>query len=195
MNANNRFSEAEFIQTLKTGDINAFSELFNLYGKRLFLFAKGYLKSEEDAKEIVQEVFMKIWNNREELSTEKSFDSFLFTIAKNGILNTIRKTKSEQAYLAYAKIHLEKNTLLDEELNFIELEAAYHKIIENLSPRRKEIYLLSREQHLSNIEIANKMNISIKTVENQMTSALSEIRKNLRNLGFSWIIFFELFIK
>jgi RNA polymerase sigma-70 factor (ECF subfamily) len=193
LNRNDHHLEAEFIETLRVGDVKAFSELFDRYGKRLYFFAKGYLKSDDDAEEIVQEVFMKIWNNRKELSTERSFESYLFTIAKNGILNTIRKARSEQAYLSYAKVHPEKNILLDEELNFIELEAAYKKIVENLSPRRKEIYLLSREQHLSNNEIAEKMNISVKTVENQMTSALSEIRKNLRNLGFSGIIFFELF--
>ncbi len=193
MNKNYNYSEAEWIHALRDGDVKAYSELFDRYGKRLYFFSKGYLKSEEDAEEIVQEVFIKIWNNRKELSVEKSFESYLFTIAKNGILNTIRKSKSEQAYLNYAKIHPEKNVLLDEELNFIELDAAYKKIVENLSPRRKEIYLLSREQHLSNNEIAEKMNISVKTVENQMTSALSEIRKNLRSLGFSGIIFFELF--
>jgi RNA polymerase sigma-70 factor (ECF subfamily) len=193
MNINNTYLEAEFVLSLRAGNVKSFSELFDRYGKRLYFFAKGYLKSGEDAEEIVQEVFMKIWDNREELSSEKSFESYLFTIAKNGILNTIRKSRSEQAYLSYAKIHPEKNILLDEELNFIELEAAYHQIIENLSPRRKEIYLLSREQHLSNAEIAEKMNISVKTVENQMTSALSEIRKRLRNLGFSVIFIFELF--
>lgn len=187
------YSEAKFILTLRAGDVKAFSELFDRYGKRLYFFAKGYLKSEEDAEEIVQEVFMKIWNNREELTAERSFEAYLFTIAKNGILNTIRKSKSEQAYLSYAKIHVGKNILLDDELNFIELEAAYQKIVLNLSPRRKEIYLLSREQHLSNADIAEKMNISVKTVENQMTSAIAEIRNNMRNLGFSGIFFFELF--
>jgi len=194
LNTNNHHSEAEFIQALRAGDIKSFSELFDRYGKRLYFFAKGYLKSDEDAEEIVQEVFMKIWSNREVLSTEKSFESYLFTIAKNGILNIIRKSKSEQAYLTYAKIHPEKNTLLDDELNFTELKAAYQKTIENLSPRRKEIYLLSREQHLSNIEIAEKMNISVKTVENQMTSAIAEIKKNLQSLGFSAIIYIALFL-
>lgn len=193
MNKIDHLSEVKFIQTLRAGDVKAFSELFDRYGKRLYFFAKGYLKSEEDAEEIVQEVFMKIWNNREELTAERSFEAYLFTIAKNGILNTIRKSKSEQAYLSYAKIHPEKNILLDDELDFSELEAAYQKIVMNLSPRRKEIYLLSREQHLSNADIAEKMNISVKTVENQMTSAIAEIRHNMRNLGFSGIFFFELF--
>lgn len=173
--------------------MKAFSELFDRYGKRLYHFSMGYFKSSVNAEEIVQEVFLKIWNNKEELSTQKSFESYLFTIAKNGILNTIRKTKSEQAYVNYAKLHPGKNILLDEELDFKELEKAYRQSIEKLSPRRKEIYLLSRDQSLSNAEIAEKMSISIKTVENQMTYAISEIRKNLRSLGFSGIIFFELF--
>ncbi len=189
----NYTSEAEWVMALKDGNLLAFNELFDRYGKRLYRFSLGYLKSAEDAEEIVQEVFLKIWNNREELSAQKSFNSYLFTIAKNGILNTIRKSKSEQAYLNYAKLHPEKNILLDDELNFNELEKAYKSAIEQLSPRRKEIFLLSREQCLTNAEIAERMNISVKTVENQMTAVLSELRKNLRSLGFSGVIFFELF--
>jgi RNA polymerase sigma-70 factor (ECF subfamily) len=187
-------SEADWINALKDGDINAFNELFDKYGKRLYHFSVKYLKSVENAEEIVQEVFMKIWDHREALAGQKSLESYLFTIAKNGILNTIRKSKSEQTYLNYAKINAGKNMLLDEELDFNELDKAYHEAIEQLSPRRKEIFLLSREQSLSNFEIAERMDISVKTVENQMTSAISEIRKNLRSLGFSGIIFFELFL-
>ena len=87
-------------------------------------------------------------------------------------------------YLNYIKLHPEKNVLLDDELNFNELESAYKEVVNKLSPGRREIFLLSRDQSLSNAEIAVKLNISIKTVENQMTSALSEIRRNLRSLGF-----------
>lgn len=189
----NFISDVEWILALKEGNLQAFNELFDRYGKRLYHFSIGYLKSVEDAEEIVQEVFLKIWDNRIELSAQKSLESYLFTIARNGILNTIRKSKSEQVYLNYVKINSVKNVLLDEELNFNELEKAYNNVIELLSPRRKEIYSLSKEHSFSNTEIAMKMNISVKTVENQMTSALSEIRKNLRSLGFSGIFFFELF--
>ena len=190
----NYISETEWILALKEGDLVAFNHLFDRYGKRLFHFSIGYLKSAENAEEIVQEVFLRIWETRFELSAQKSIEAYLFTIARNGILNTIRKSKSEQAYLNYTKINSGKSVLLDEELNFTELEEAYNQVIEQLSPRRKEIFLLSKAQSFSNVEIAKKMNISVKTVENQMTSAISEIRKNLRSLGFSGIIFFELFL-
>ncbi len=190
----NFVSETEWVLALKEGNLQAFNELFERYGKRLYYFSIGYLKSPEIAEEIVQEVFLKIWDNRIELSVYKSLESYLFTITKNGILNTIRKSKSEQAYLDYVKSNPQKNVLLDEELDFNELENAYREAIKQLSPRRKEIYLLSKEQFFSYAEIAGKMNISVKTVENQMTAALSEIRRNLRSLGFSGIIFFELFL-
>jgi len=190
----NSITDLDWIAELKVGNLQAFNTLFDRYGKRLFHFSMGYLKSVEDAEEIVQEVFLKIWEKRADLSTEKSLESYLFTIARNGILNTIRKSRYEQAYQNYVKINLGKNILLDEELDYNELENAYFAAIEKLSPRRKEIFLLSREQALSNAEIAAKMNISVKTVENQMTSAIFEIRKNLRSLGFSGLIFFELFL-
>ena len=182
------------MSALKEGNLQAFNELFDRYGKRLYHFSYAYLKSTEDAEEIVQEVFLKIWNNRKQLLVQESIDSYLFTIARNGILNTIRKSKSEQTYLNYLKANPGKNVLLDEELNFHELEKAYQSAIEQLSPRRKEVYLLSKVNSFSNAEIAEKLNISVKTVENQMTTALAEIRKNLRSLGFSGIIFFELFV-
>ena len=188
----NYISETEWILALKEGDLVAFNHLFDRYGKRLYHFSIGYLKSAENAEEIVQEVFLRIWETRFELSAQKSIEAYLFTIARNGILNTIRKSKSEQAYLNYTKINSGKSVLLDEELNFTELEEAYNQVIEQLSPRRKEIFLLSKAQSFSNVEIAKKMNISVKTVENQMTSAISEIRKNLRSLGFSGIIFLAL---
>ena len=184
----------DLVLSLTKGNLYAFGLLFDRYGKRLFHFSNGYLKSVEDAEEIVQDVFLKIWNIRKELVVDKSFESYLFTIAKNAILNKIRKSKSEHAYLSYVKLHPDQNVSLDDELDFSELDKAYKDAIERLSPRRKEIFILSKEQYLPNSEIATKMNISIKTVENQMTSATSEIRKTLRSLGFSGIIFFELFL-
>ena len=189
----NSIPDIDWIAELKVGNLQAFDTLFKRYGKRLYYFSLRYLNSVEDAEEIVQEVFLKIWANRTGISSDKSLESYLFTIARNGILNTIRKSRYERAYQNYVKINPGKNILLDEELDYNELDKAYRASIDQLSHRRKEIYLLSREQALSNAEIASRMDISVKTVENQMTAALFEIRKNLRSLGFSGLIFFELF--
>ena len=185
--------EHDLIRKLQEGSSQAFQLLFDKYGERIYRFSIGYLKNEHDAEEIVQEVFLKLWNVREEISFEKSFDAFVFTIAKNAILNTIRKAKSEQLYLNYAKLYPSKNVLLDEELDFNELNKAYQNAIDQLSPRRKKIFLLSRSKNMTNAEIARQMGISVKTVENQMTSALSDIRRHLSVFGFSAILFFEIF--
>lgn len=186
--------QQNIILRLKEGSESAFSELFDYYGKKLFSFSLGYLKDTHEAEEIVQEVFLKIWKSRAELLAGKSFDSYIFTIAKNAILNTIRKSKNEQVYLNYAKMYPGRDVLLEEEINFRELERAYLESIEKLSPKRKEIFILSREKNMSNAEIASHLSISVKTVENQMTTALSEIKRNLRESGFVGLIFFELFL-
>lgn len=189
-----KYKNTDLLQQLKKSSPFAFQVLFDKYSQKIYRFSLSYLKDKAEAEEIVQEVFMKIWSSRNELVDHTSFESFLFTMAKNAILNTLRKSKYHQAYLEYSKLHPGKQVLLDEELDFNELNRAYQKSIEGLPPRRKEIYRLSREKNLSNAEIAKKMDISVKTVENQMTAALAEIKKNLRSLGFSGIIFFELFI-
>ncbi|RIH63105.1 RNA polymerase sigma-70 factor [Mariniphaga sediminis] len=189
-----KYQNTDLLQQLKKSSPFAFQVLFDKYSQKIYRFSLSYLKDKAEAEEIVQEVFMKIWSSRNELVDHTSFESFLFTMAKNAILNTLRKSKYHQAYLEYSKLHPGKNVLLDEELDFNELNRAYQKSVEGLSPRRREIYCLSKEKNLSNAEIAKKMDISVKTVENQMTAALAEIKKNLRSLGFSGIIFFELFI-
>ncbi len=194
MKKGDHIAEARLIIGLKNGELFAFNHLFDVYAKRLLAFSMGYLSSDIEAEEIVQEVFIKIWNNRDKLSPEKSFESYLFTIAKNGILNTIRKSKSENSYRDYVRLYPEKDVLVDEEFDFKELESIYLQSVEKLSPRRKEIFLLSREQSLSNAQIAAKMNISVKTVENQMTAALSQIRKHLSHFGFIGLFFYELFL-
>jgi RNA polymerase sigma-70 factor (ECF subfamily) len=134
-------TKVNWVLALRYGNLWAFNELFDRYENRLCRLCFAYLKSAEIEEEIVQEVLLKIWNNREELFLEKSFESYLFTIAKNGISNTIRKSKSEQAYLNYTRLHPGKNVLLDDELDFNELDIAYQNAIEQLSPRRKDFFI------------------------------------------------------
>lgn len=188
------YNEKEVLNELKNSSSAAFKMLFEKYSRRIYTFSLGYLNDAGEAEEIVQEVFLKIWKVREEISTEKSFDAFLFTMAKNAILNTIRKSNYHKAFVEYTKLHPTKNILVDEELNFNELQQAYFKSVEKLPERRQQIFRLSREKGLSNVEIAAKMGISVKTVENQMTSAIADVKRNLRSFGFSGIIFFELFL-
>ncbi len=188
------YTDKELAGLLRLDSAVAFTILLDRYSSRLYRFSLSYLKNKEDAEEIVQEVFLKIWQIRQELSLDRPIEALLFTMAKNGILNTIRKQKSERTYLDYAALYPEKNILVDEEIDFRELEKVFRQAYEQLSPGRKEIFGLSRYQFLSNAEIAAKLGISIKTVENQMTAALAQIRRALHSKGFS-LILFDLFHK
>ncbi len=194
MDQGNRYQDKDLVVQLKSNSSSAFQALFEKYSQRIYRFSLGYLKSTQEAEEIVQDVFLRVWKAREELLVERSFESYLLTIAKNTILNTIRKANYEKAYLEYSSLHSNKNSLLDEELDFKELDRIYRRAIEKLPARRKEVYRLSRDNGLSNREIANELGISVKTVENQMTAALSAIKKELLSYGISGGIFFELFL-
>ena len=157
--------EKAAIISLKSGDFESFDQLFNKYGKRLYGFAIGYLKSHEDAEELVQDIFVRVWENRSELDENQSFNSYLFTIAKNTILNHFRKKAYQQSYIEYIKQHTKLiHTKTEEDIIYSDLDAQAKKVIDQLPPRRREIFRLSREQGYNNEEIAQRLNISKKTL-------------------------------
>lgn len=184
----------DWIKGLKSGNYEAFNSIYKEYSKRLYAFAKSYLRNDTDVEEIVQEVFLKLWKNRETLQENLSFDSYLFTITKNAILNTIRSKKYNDIYLQHQFLFPSKNILLEEELDFRELEKAYTAAVDSLPSRKREVFILSRVKLLSYNEIAAEMGISVKTVENQMSSALADIRKKISSLGFAGLLFISLFL-
>ena len=187
--------EKDYIIELKKGSFSAFDHIFSSFKTRLYAFAIGYLKVPEDAQELVQEVFVKVWENREMLDETRSFNSYLFTIAKNTILNDFRKRATEQSYIDYIK----QNTRLtynkaEEELEYEELLKKSSIVIELLPSRQKEIYQLSREKGLSNGEIARKLHISKKTVENQVTLATKFLQEQLGQEKLYVLLFIFLFL-
>jgi RNA polymerase sigma-70 factor, ECF subfamily len=171
---------------LKQGEKSAFATLFKNYSQKLYRFSYSYLRCREDAEEVVQEVFFKVWEKRNELRPDLSLNHFLFTIAYNITLNILRKRKNGIKAMA---VHLEKmpssHLHVEEELWDSEFQQRAKVAIAALPPQRKRIYLLSREQHLSYKEIGEKLNISPKTVEVHISQALKDIRKHLLQLGIS----------
>ena len=187
--------EKATIISLKSGDFEAFDQLFKKYGKRLYGFAIGYLKSHEDAEELVQDIFVKVWENRSELDENQSFNSYLFTIAKNTILNHFRKKAHQQSYIEYIKQHTKLiHIKTEEDIVYSDLDAQAKKVIDKLPPSRREIFRLSREQGYNNEEIAQRLNISKKTVENQITHALKFIREQLGSKNLIPLLFISLFL-
>lgn len=178
MHEHSTINEASLVQSLAKDNLLAFNSLYNEYSGRLYRFAYGYLKSEEEAEELVQEVFTIIWEKRQGLKEELSFKSFLFTIA----FNIIRKHFRTKTYLGkYIKSgvgsELDFQTLNN--ITYNSLHKYITDLIDQLPDRRKEIFIKSRVHGYSIKEISDELNISHKTVENQITTALKFIRTNL----------------
>jgi RNA polymerase sigma-70 factor (ECF subfamily) len=186
-------NESLLVHNLSKGNLLAFNTLYKEYSGRLYRFALGYLKSEAEAEELVQEVFTKIWEKRADLKKELSFKSFLFTIA----FNIIRKHFRTKAYLSeYFKTGIisDLDMQTSQKITYDSLYQYITELVNQLPARRKEIFIKSRFEGLSINEIAEKLKISHKTVENQLTDALKFIRTNLNRENIPVILFFILFI-
>lgn len=193
---NNNKSNTELIKLLKKGDIAAFDAIYNQYCHKLHQFVFMYLKQEEDAEEVVQEVFIKIWESREKVDVYLSFESFLFTIAYNSTMSLLRKRVSETKSREYLKSlqKIETEEMVIDEIQYNELNNKVQSLLEQLSPRQSEIYLLSREEGLSHKEIAIKLNISESTVNNHLVTILKFLKSNIDSSLFINSLFIFLFL-
>ena len=183
------------VKNLKQGDVKAFDDLFNKYSPRLCNFSVKYLKSAEEAEEVVQEVFLYIWDKREGLKPDNSFNAYIFTIAYNIIKKYFIKKSRDNAYkddLIYTLLQQENN--LDQTIDYKFLLEKVELIINSLPNRRKEIFIKRKYDGLSVKQIADELSISPNTVENQLASAQKQILNELQKEKLAGLIFFMLFI-
>jgi RNA polymerase sigma-70 factor (family 1) len=180
MNYNELDNEPLLVKNLSKGNLLAFNTLYKKYSSRLYRFALGYLKSEAETEELVQEVFTIVWEKRADLKEELSFRSYLFTIA----FNIIRKHFRTKNYL----IEYFKNSTNDDQdietsqsISYNSLRNYITQLIDELPDRRREIFVKSRIEGNSIKEISQDLNISHKTVENQLSDALRFIRTRLNS--------------
>jgi RNA polymerase sigma-70 factor (ECF subfamily) len=185
--------ESLLVRNLSKGNLLAFNALYDEYSNRLYRFAFGYLKSEEEAEELVQEVFTIIWEKRSHLKEELSFKSFLFTIAFNIIRKHFRSKVQLAEYLKSGLVD-DMDTQTSQQVSYDSLYQYINELIEKMPRRRKEVFKKSRIEGLSVKEIADEFKVSHKTVENQLTEALKFIRTNLNQEYIPAILFFMLFV-
>ena len=187
--------ETEIIASLKRGSVTAFESIFERYSQKLYRFSYSYLKSETEAEDVVQEVFLKIWKNRGSLKTETSFQSYLFTIAFHSIQKYFnKKTQQQKFQLDLFESLVVENSSLEDQLDFETLLSRLNQLIEQLPTRRKEIFLKRKKEGKSIQTIASEMGISEKTVENQITEAMHSLRSAFCNDKVSGKLFFLLFM-
>jgi len=168
---------------------------FLKYSKKLYYFAKGYLGSKEDAEGLVQEVFLLVWNKRKELKGHLSFNAFLYTVTYNAIRKYFRKKAREKKYLdKFLQDYDGKYKKTVEDIEYHNLQELANKAIEKLPKKRKLIFELSRYEGLTNMEISKRLDISKKTVENQITSALKLLREQFRTEALLTLLLYYLFV-
>ena len=180
--AKERTNEELFIvRKMIDGDIDSFKYFFDRYYDDLCNFVHIYLHDQLLAEEIVQDIFVYFWENREKLQITTSVKSFLFSASKFKSLNLLRDTKTKKRIVE--KIGKTEPLITSEvEDSYIdtgEFKKILDAAVDQLAPKCREIFLLSKSEDLSNKEIAEKLGISVKTVENQMTIALKKLREYL----------------
>ncbi|MFD2827212.1 RNA polymerase sigma factor [Leeuwenhoekiella polynyae] len=167
--------EAVLVTDLRKGEESAYVYLMDSYHHKLCLYAYSFCKDRSLAADMVQNVLLRLWKKRSSLKINSSLRSFLYRSVYNEFLDQYKHRKFilnlEKEYMTAV------NTLLEEEeSNLDRLIQQVKKEIDNLHPRCKEIFLLSKYEGLTNLEIADHLNLSVKTVENQMTRAYAQLR-------------------
>lgn len=188
-------NEKSDIELLRQGSPQAFERLFHQHSAKLYNFMMKVSSGDTYmAEEIVQRTFVKIWDIHEQVNPNKSFISFLCTIAKNMLMNEYKHQTVEYVYQEYISNYFsgKNNVTPEKELDKKLLETYIDSLIDKLPPARRQIFILSRKEMLSNKEIAEKLNITESTIQTQLSKALSFMKTHLGRY-FNEILFFVLF--
>ncbi|PTN07545.1 RNA polymerase sigma factor [Mangrovibacterium marinum] len=172
MSSENYHIDRALLDRLREGDRQAFKALFDKYGVRLYHFAFKYLREKEDAEDLLHEVFLKIWENRENLRSDSSFQSYLFTIAYNNIRQRFLKKSREEKYIqVFAEEYMVSSAKNEDDLDYHFFLRKFNELIDLLPPRRKEIFVLRYKEEKKSGEIAEQLNISEQFVKKQLSIA------------------------
>jgi len=177
--------DAQLVKSLKKGDLKAYDKLYRKYSRKLLYFILSFVNSNADAEDIAQEAFMTIWRKHKELKVDQSFNSYLFTITYNAIKKHFRKKRMKRDHF---ELYFNSFTGIindtNERIEYNDLVNRVENLVDAFPNKRKEVFRLSREGNLTNQEIADKLNLSKKTVENHITTSLKSLRESLDLFSF-----------
>jgi RNA polymerase sigma-70 factor (ECF subfamily) len=169
------------LHRLKQGDENAFEVIFRKYYAKIYHFVLNTLYDKTLAEDITQNVFLSVWEHREDIIPEKNFSTYLYTIAKNQVFRETEKrilSSRYEDYILQTRLN-EEDFSTEETIDADMLEETILQLIDQLPEARKRIFLLHFKEQLSNREIAEKLSISVENVEMQVRRSLIHIRKHL----------------
>lgn len=181
---------ALLLDQLKHGSERAFNTLYRMHSKMLLSNIRNLVKDNEIAKELLQDLYLKVWENRENIDTEKSFKSFLFTVARNMVYDFFRRASlDKRVKLKLIANALELYTHVEEALTFKESTDILNTAVDALPQQCRQIYKLSRLEGKSHQEISLQLDISLSTVNNHLVKANRQIRSSLTHHGDVAILF------
>ncbi|MGV3529767.1 MAG: RNA polymerase sigma factor [Flavisolibacter sp.] len=178
-------NDGMLIRGLQNGNADAFRALYNKYAPRLQGFAARFRISPEEADEITQETFIRIWLHRQQVREDAAFCTYMITIAKRLILNHLRQFARREMYIKEVTAGTSTAANISAG-NEAELEKIIRKAIQDLPLKCREVFTMSRMEGFSNQQIAEELSISKSTVENQINKALKTIRRTLEKHGYTY---------
>lgn len=176
------FSDQELMDMIRKDEHHAFEMLYRRHWQKLYQSAFNICGDRETCMDVCQEIFIWFWEHRNSVSLISTLNSYLLTAVKYKMISYIRKGKVKATFLSAAK-NLSESYTIEESIEVRELQAVIAKFVGLLPEKCAEIFKMSRNQYLSNKEIAGKLGISEKTVENQITIALRKLKGALGNLS------------
>lgn len=173
---NKKQISTETLEALRNGDHKAFERVFLAYFSIIRTFVFSYVKSEADAEELTEELFVSLWCNRKAIDTSKSFHAFMHTLARNSAINFLKHKTIHSVYLDSTST-VEESYTSEDDMIARETALLVDMAVEKMPAQRKQVYLLSRKEGLSHEDIAARLNISRRNVESHLSLALKDIRK------------------
>ncbi|MGN8070358.1 RNA polymerase sigma-70 factor [Mucilaginibacter sp. SG564] len=186
MSNHHAYSDKELAYLLKDSDEMAFTEIYHRFYGVLYHHAYKSLPDSEAVKDVLQEVFVYLWNNRDSINPEDNLAAYLYTSVRNKVLNNFRHLKIKKDYIASFQNYLDSNSQpeADEAIRIKQLIAIVEAEITKLPAQMRLIFQMSRNNHLSHQEIADQLNLSVLTVRKQVNNSLKILRLKLGSKFF-----------
>lgn len=194
MHLNNDVSDAQLTDLLKSGHEEAFTIIYDRYWRIMYAHVYKMLRNEDESKDVIQELFSQLWINAAQIPEQKNLAGYLYVSARNKVLNLIRKNKFHNNYLSsLAEFAEEMSNVTIERIDERDLQAAIEREIQQLPPRMRQVFEMSRKENLSHKEIAERLGTSDETVKKQINKSLKAIRSGLNETGTASILVALLF--
>lgn len=180
--------ESEIVRMLNEGNEGALRYVYDKYCNRIYFLAMKFLKSPELSQELVQDVFLKLWEKREELDCERPVEAWLYTVAKNRIINQFKKLAREHNRVFSSELCMEISDVkagADHKILSSEMSRVLNDAINQLPEKQRVVYTLAKLEGFSRFEIADQMQISALTVKTHMSRAAVSVKNFMQSKGFT----------